>query len=91
MDKKSTEEELKEKLEQYLHVPKDYFRILMNYLADDSTRDSYRSSNILKLSEDQKYTVYLGRILYPHERKVGIYLLDMLSEPEVLFMALVLL
>ncbi|XP_001599376.2 ubiquitin carboxyl-terminal hydrolase 47 [Nasonia vitripennis] len=77
VDYRIKEDELKEKLESSLNIPKDYFK-LTEFVAEDAC--SYSSSrNKLVLKEDQKYSICLGRICNSNELKLDVYRLDMQS------------
>lgn len=76
MDYKITEDDLKEKLESVLNIPKDYFK-LAKFVAE--TACSYTSSHKVEFKEDQKYSICLGRIRNPNELKLDVYRLDMQS------------
>lgn len=72
-----TEEELKKKLEPYLNIPKDFFKVV------DLSVDECNSYSISeKLREDQKYSICLERVIQPDEVKMDIYFLKM-DSPEV--------
>lgn len=73
MDDRTTEEELKEKLEPHLKIPKDYFKLEEN--LDES--GSYSSCSKVSFKEDRKYSIGLGRIVHSDEERVDVLHLDM--------------
>lgn len=76
VDYRITEDELKEKLESTLNIPKDYFK-LTAFIAKDEC--SFNLNQKLTFKEDQKYSICLGRIRNPNELKLDVYRLEMHS------------
>lgn len=79
IDETMTEEELKKKLEIYINIPKDFFK-----LVDLSVDECHLYSALEKFKDDQKYSICLERVIQPDEVKMDIYILKM-DSPDVSF------
>ncbi|XP_023248211.1 ubiquitin carboxyl-terminal hydrolase 47 isoform X2 [Copidosoma floridanum] len=72
-DKEMTEYELKERLEPYIKVPKNYFKVTVS--PPDSPYCSQPGVTVFR--DDRKYTITLGRVLQPNENSIEIFALRM--------------